>query len=182
MGLAALTAFLFSVVFGTWFIRKLVAWKAGEDTSKTDSEELKRMHSGKKNTPTMGGGIFIVAILVSALLWCQVLNLYVMLLMFTVIWFAALGFADDYIKLTKKNAHGLTERSKFLAQVAFGFIVGLVLYFYVYKQPGGTQVVIPFLKYYRPDVGIGYIPIVVSCMVVMTNAVNLTDGLDGLAI
>jgi len=182
LGLSALTAFLFSVIFGKWFIRKLVAWKAGEDTSKTDSEELKRMHSGKNNTPTMGGGIFIPAILVSTLLWCKVFNLYVMLLIFTVIWFAVLGFMDDYIKLTKKNAHGLTERSKFLAQLAFGFIVGLVLYFYVYKQPGGTQVVIPFLKHYRPDVGIGYILIVAFCIVVMTNAVNLTDGLDGLAI
>lgn len=182
MGLSALTAFFFSVVFGKWFIRKLVAWKAGEDTTKTDSEELKRMHSGKNNTPTMGGGIFIAALLVSALMWCQMFNVYVLLLLFAVVWFAALGFMDDYIKLTKKNAHGLSERAKFLAQLAFGFIVGLVLYFYLYKQPGGTQVVIPFLKHYRPDVGIGYVPMVMFCVVVMTNAVNLTDGLDGLAV
>ena len=182
LGLSALTAFLFSVIFGKWFIKKLIALKAGEDTSKTDSEELKRMHSGKKNTPTMGGGIFIAALLVSTLLWCNVFNVYVLLLIFTVIWFGALGFVDDYIKLTRKNAHGLTDLSKFLFQLAFGFILGLILYFYVSKQPGGTQVVIPFLKNYRPDVGFGYILVVAFCIVVMTNSVNLTDGLDGLAI
>ncbi|MEK6558833.1 MAG: phospho-N-acetylmuramoyl-pentapeptide-transferase, partial [Planctomycetota bacterium] len=85
--LAAFTAFLISIFFGQWFIKKLRALKIGEDTSKTDSEELKRMHFDKKSTPTMGGIVVIVAILVSTLFWCDIYNGYVLLLLFTLIWF-----------------------------------------------------------------------------------------------
>lgn len=180
--LAALTAFLISIFFGRWFIKKLRTLKAGEDTTKTDSEELKRMHFDKKNTPTMGGVILIVSILVSALFWCNVYNEYVLLLMFTLIWFGVLGFIDDYIKLTQKNVSGLTDVSKLLFQSALGLILGLILYFHFNKFTWGTQLVIPFVKDYRPDLGPFYIFVVAFCIVLMTNAVNLTDGLDGLAI
>ncbi|KAA0248518.1 MAG: phospho-N-acetylmuramoyl-pentapeptide-transferase [Candidatus Jettenia sp.] len=179
---AAFTAFFISIFFGHWFIKKLRSLKIGEDTTKTDSEELKRMHSSKKNTPTMGGTIVIVAILISTLLWCNVYNGYVLLLMFTLIWFGALGFIDDYIKLTQKDAPGLSDMSKFLFQSALGLVLGLILYFHFNKFTWGTQIVIPFIKEFKPDLGPFYILVVTFFIVAMSNAVNLTDGLDGLAI
>lgn len=180
--LAAFTAFFISIFFGHWFIKRLRALKVGEDTTKTDSEELKRMHVDKKNTPTMGGIIVIVSILVSTLLWCNIYNEYVLLLLFTLIWFGVLGFIDDYIKLTQKNAAGLTDVSKLSFQSALGLILGLVLYFHFNKFTWGTQLVIPFLKGFKLDLGPFYILVVAFFVVGMSNAVNLTDGLDGLAI
>lgn len=180
--LAAFTAFFISVFLGHWFIKKLRTLKVGEDTTKTDSEELKRMHSDKKNTPTMGGIVVIISVFVSALLWCNIYNGFVLLVMFTLIWLGALGFIDDYIKLTQKNAAGLTDVSKLLFQSALGLILGLILYFHFNKFAWGTQLVIPFIKDFKPDLGPVYILVVAFFIVVMSNAVNLTDGLDGLAI
>lgn len=180
--LAAFTAFFISIFFGNWFIKRLRALKVGEDTTKTDSEELKRMHFDKKNTPTMGGIIVIVSILISTLLWCNIYNEYILLLMFTLIWFGVLGFIDDYIKLTQKNAQGLTDVSKLLFQSALGLILGLILYFHFNKFTWGTQLVVPFIKGFKPDLGPFYILVVAFFIVGMSNAVNLTDGLDGLAI
>ncbi len=180
--LAAFTAFLISIFFGHWFIKRLQTLKVGEDTSKTDSEELKRLHYDKKNTPTMGGIIVIIAILVSTLFWCDIYNGYVLLLLFTLVWFGALGFIDDYIKLTQKNAAGLSDVSKLLFQSALGLILGLILYFHFNKFTWGTQLVIPFVKGFNPDLGPFYILVVAFFIVGMSNAVNLTDGLDGLAI
>ena len=180
--LAAFTAFLISIIFGYLFIKKLRTLKVGEDTTKTDSEELKRMHFDKKNTPTMGGIVLNISILVSTLFWCNIYNEYVLLMMFTLIWFGALGFIDDYIKLTQKNVAGLSDASKLLFQSALGLILGLVLYFHFSKFTWGTQLVIPFVKDFRPDLGPFYILVVAFFIVGMSNAVNLTDGLDGLAI
>lgn len=180
--LAAFTAFLISIIFGHWFIRKFRALKYGEDTTKTDSEELKKMHFAKKNTPTMGGIVVIVSILVATLFWCNIYNIYVLLLMFTLIWFGAIGFIDDYIKLTQKNSSGLTDISKLLFQSALGLILGLILYFYSSKFTWGTQLMIPLIKELRPELGPFYVIIVTFFIVGMSNAVNITDGLDGLAI
>lgn len=180
--LATFTAFLISIFFGHWFIKKLRALKVGEDTSKTDSEELKRMHFDKKNTPTMGGVIVIVSIFITTLLWCNIYNGYVLLLLFTLFWFGVIGFIDDYIKLTQKNSAGLTDVSKFLFQSALGLILGLILFFHFNKVAGGTQLAIPFIKNFKPDLGPFYVFVVALYIVGMSNAVNLTDGLDGLAI
>ena len=180
--LAAFTAFFISIFFGHWFIKRLRTLKVGEDTTKSDSEELKRMHFDKKNTPTMGGIIVIASILISTLLWCNIYNEYILLLMFTLIWFGVLGFIDDYIKLTQKNAPGLNDVSKLLFQSALGLILGLILYFHFNKFTWGTQLAIPFIKGFKPDLGPFYIMVVAFFIVGMSNAVNLTDGLDGLAI
>lgn len=180
--LAAFTAFFISIFFGRWFIKKLRALKVGEDTTKTDSEQLRQMHFDKKNTPTMGGVVVIISILVSTLLWCNIYNGYILLLLFTLIWFGALGFFDDYIKLTQKDSPGLSSKSKFLFQLAIGLVLGLILYFHFNKFTWGTQFVIPLAKNITPDVGPFYILIVTFFVVGMSNAVNLTDGLDGLAI
>ncbi|UJS22467.1 MAG: phospho-N-acetylmuramoyl-pentapeptide-transferase [Candidatus Brocadia sp.] len=163
-------------------MKRLRALKVGEDTSKTDSEELKRMHSDKKNTPTMGGIIVIAAIVVSTLLWCNLYNEYILLLLFTLIWFGVLGFIDDYIKLTQSKAAGLTDISKLLFQSALGLILGLILYFHMKKFTWGTHLVIPLMKDFQPDLGPFYVIVVAFFIVGMSNAVNLTDGLDGLAI
>jgi len=168
--------------FGHWFIKRLRALKVGEDTTKTDSEELRRMHSDKKNTPTMGGIIVIASILISTLLWCNMYNEYILLLMFTLIWFGVLGFIDDYIKLTQSKAAGLTDISKLLFQSALGLILGLILYFHMKKFTWGTHLIIPVVKGFQPDLGPFYIIVVAFFIVGMSNAVNLTDGLDGLAI
>lgn len=180
--IAAFTAFFISIFFGQWFIKKLQALKVGEDTTKTDSAELRRMHSDKKNTPTMGGIVISISIFVSALFWCDIYNGYVLLLLFTLIWLSVLGFIDDYIKLTQKDAAGLSDVSKLLFQSALGLILGLVLYFHFNKFSWGTQLVIPFVKDFRPDLGPFFILTVGFFIVGMSNAVNLTDGLDGLAI
>jgi len=180
--LAAFTAFCISIFFGHWFIKKLRALKVGEDTTKTDSEELKRMHSDKKNTPTMGGIIVIVSILVSTLLWCNIYNEYIFLILFTLIWLGVLGFIDDYIKLTQVKASGLTDSSKLLFQSALGLILGLILYFHMKKFTWGTHLIIPRMKDFHLDLGPFYIVVVAFFIVGMSNAVNLTDGLDGLAI
>ncbi|MDR4508813.1 MAG: phospho-N-acetylmuramoyl-pentapeptide-transferase [Candidatus Brocadiaceae bacterium] len=156
--------------------------KYSEDTTKTDSAELKRMHDGKKNTPTMGGIVVLVSIFISILLCCDVYNIYVLLLLFTMIWLGAVGFIDDYIKLTQKNISGLNEVSKLLFQSALGLILGLVLYFHFNKFTWGTQIVIPFVNDFKLDVGPFYVLIVAFFIVGMSNAVNITDGLDGLAI
>lgn len=180
--LAAFTAFFISIFFGRWFIKKLRALNVGEDTTKKDSEELKRMHCDKKNTPTMGGIIVIASVLISTLLWCNIYNEYILLSLFTLIWLGVLGFIDDYIKLTQKNVPGLTDVSKLLFQSALGLILGLIVYFHFSKFTWGTQLAIPFFKDFKPDVGPFYIVIVAFFVVGMSNAVNLTDGLDGLAI
>lgn len=180
--LAAFTAFLISIIFGHWFIRKFRALNYGEDTTKTDSEELKKLHFSKKNTPTMGGIVVLVSILVATLFWCNIYNIYVLLLMFTLIWFGVIGFIDDYIKLTQKNSPGLTDISKLLFQSALGLILGLILYFYSSKFTWGTQLMIPLMKDLRPELGPFYVIIVTFFIVGMSNAVNITDGLDGLAI
>ncbi len=180
--LAAITAFLISVFFGQWLIKKLRILKVGEDTTKTDSEELKRLHFDKKNTPTMGGIMVILSIFITTLLWCNIYNGYILLLMFTLIWFGVLGFIDDYIKLTQKNSAGLSDTSKLLFQSALGLILGLVLYFHFDKFSWGTQLVIPFVKNLKLNLGPSYVLVITFFIVGMSNAVNLTDGLDGLAI
>ncbi|MGQ3686165.1 MAG: phospho-N-acetylmuramoyl-pentapeptide-transferase [Candidatus Loosdrechtia sp.] len=182
MCFAALTAFFISVFFGQWFVKKLRVLRVVEDTAKTDSEELRQMHFNKKSTPTMGGIVVIVSVLVSVLLWCNMYNGHILLLIFTLIWFGVLGFLDDYIKLTQKGAQGLSSKSKFLFQSALGLILGLILYFHFNAFTWGTQLIIPLMKDFKPDLGPFYILAVAFFIVAMSNAVNLTDGLDGLAI
>ena len=181
-GLAAITAFAISVLVGSQVIKMLKKRKVSEDTSKTDSEALKDLHSEKKDVPTMGGIIILVAIIISTLLWCNIFNIYVLLVLFTAVWLGILGFFDDYIKLTQKHASGLTSASKLFFQCGLGLIIGLVLYFHFKDIEEGTRLVIPFFKEVRPDLGAFYVLMVMFFVVGMSNAVNIADGLDGLAI
>ena len=181
-GLAAITAFLISVLVGSQVIKILKRRNVSEDTSKTDSETLKDLHSEKKNVPTMGGIIILIAIIISTLLWCDIFNIYILLVLFTAVWLGILGFFDDYIKLTQKHASGLTSGSKLFFQCGLGLIIGLILYFHFKDIDEGTKLVIPFFKGVRPDLGAFYVLMVMFFVVGMSNAVNITDGLDGLSI
>lgn len=181
-GFAALTAFLISILIGGKIIKLLQKYKISEDTSKTDSETLKYLHKDKKNVPTMGGSIILIAVIVSSLLWCDLTNIFVLLILFTAIWLGVLGFIDDYIKLTQNHASGLNSSSKLIFQCCLGLILGLVLYFKFDVIEDGTKLFIPFYKEYSPDLGGFYVLMVMFLIVGMSNAVNLTDGLDGLAI
>lgn len=173
---------MISVLIGSKIIKILKKHNVSEDTTKKDSEVLKDLHKGKKDVPTMGGIIILVSIIIATLLWCDLTNIYVLMVLFTAVWLGILGFFDDYIKLTHKHKLGLTGKTKLFFQCVLGLILGLVLFFHFNSIDDGTKLVIPFFKNARPDMGIFYVLIVMFFLVGMSNAVNITDGLDGLAI
>ena len=179
--LAALTAFLASLLLGTKVIRKLGEYQVREDTSKTHSERLRDLHANKRNTPTMGGIIVLLALFLSAALWCNVKDYSIGLLFLTATGLGVLGFADDYLKLTVKDCFGMRDRTKLSLQLALGLILGIAIYQHFKSSGVGTGINLPFL---REDIELGYLYVVVVMFYVAwsSNAVNLTDGLDGLAI
>jgi phospho-N-acetylmuramoyl-pentapeptide-transferase len=136
-------------------------------------------HKAKQGTPTMGGCLILPAIFLPTFFWAEPNNIYVWIVMFVILSFGAIGFVDDYLKIARQSSRGLSVTSKFSLQILTAFIVALVLYLY----PGfDSRLNLPFLKTVTPDLGLGYIPLVMFIIVGTSNAVNLTDGLDGLAI
>lgn len=182
---AAITALLISFYFGPKIIRKLKSKQIGEQAKK----ELSSVgnHSLKAGTPTMGGLIVLLALLLPTLLWANITNMYIILIVITTAWLGAVGFLDDYLKVIKKLPKGLIGRYKIIGQIAIGLIVGSVIYFFPESfsktfDAVNTVTTVPFSKNFNFDFGILYIPMVVFVMTATSNAVNLTDGLDGLAI
>lgn len=177
--MAALTAFLISLILGPVIIRKLRALKVGEKITKQDSARLDELHRHKHDTPTMGGIIILIAILSSTLLWAELSNKQVLMVLFTTIWLGVTGFIDDYLKQTKKKAKGLSAASKLTSQIILGLILGTILFL---DPEHNVHLDLPFLK----DVSINldglYVLFVILVITGSSNAVNLTDGLDGLAI
>jgi phospho-N-acetylmuramoyl-pentapeptide-transferase len=172
---AVLTALLLSLFIGAWFIRKLKAMQVGQYIR----EDGPQSHFSKAGTPTMGGLMIIFTALVATLLWSDLYNAYVWLLILVTLGFGSIGFVDDYLKVVKKHNRGLSVRAKLLAQTA----IALVAAFWLYYSPGfDTTLTLPFFKHLQPDLGWGFIPFAVFIIVGAANAVNLTDGLDGLAI
>ncbi len=183
MGAAAVTALFIAFWAGPKIIRRLRQLHIGEAAK----VEAPKNHLSKAGTPTMGGLIVLVSILVPALLWTDLKNVYVLLILFVTVALGAVGFLDDYLKVVKKKPQGLIGRYKIVGQFAVALIVGGVIYFF--PQWIDTSLValkssttVPFLKHYEFDFGIFYIPVVVFIITAASNAVNLTDGLDGLAI
>ncbi|HXG50096.1 MAG TPA: phospho-N-acetylmuramoyl-pentapeptide-transferase [candidate division Zixibacteria bacterium] len=174
--MAALTALVVSFVLGPWLIRSLTEKQIGQQIR----DDGPASHSVKAGTPTMGGTLIILALTLSTFLLADVTNPYVLLALFATIGFGAVGFADDYLKLTRRNSRGLPPRAKLAGQFGVAFVVAAALYFFHPKF--STEMAIPFVKTFRPDLGIFYIPFAMLVMVGASNAVNLTDGLDGLAI
>ncbi|OGQ48834.1 MAG: phospho-N-acetylmuramoyl-pentapeptide-transferase [Deltaproteobacteria bacterium RIFCSPLOWO2_02_FULL_57_26] len=173
--LAALMALMISFLLGPILIRSLTAKQIGQPIR----EDGPSSHSAKAGTPTMGGSLIILALFLATVLLADITNLYVTLAMAVTVGFGAIGFADDALKLERKSSKGLTARTKMLLQLAVAFVAALVLY----RVPDFSSVLgVPFFKNIRPDLGLWYIPFCMLVIVGASNAVNLTDGLDGLAI
>ena len=173
--LSALTALLICLFFGGWAIKRLRAMQVGQYIR----DDGPPNHKAKEGTPTMGGCLILPAIFLPTVFWAEPNNIYVWIVMFVILSFGAIGFVDDYLKIARQSSRGLSITSKFSLQILSAFIVALVLYLY----PGfDTRLNLPFLKTVTPDLGLGYIPLVIFIIVGTSNAVNLTDGLDGLAI
>jgi phospho-N-acetylmuramoyl-pentapeptide-transferase len=174
---AFLTALVLGLLLGPWLIRKLEALKAGQ----VIRDDGPQSHLRKAGTPTMGGLLIILAVLAATLLWAQLNNAFVWLALFTTLGMGAVGFADDYLKLSRANSKGLTPRQKFFWQILIGLLVGTFLYLFP-TDVFTTRLAIPFVKRWMPELGILYIGFAMLVLVGCSNAVNLTDGLDGLAI
>jgi phospho-N-acetylmuramoyl-pentapeptide-transferase len=173
--LAALMALLISFLVGPSLIRSLAARQIGQSIR----EDGPARHLSKAGTPTMGGTLIILALFLSTLLWADLTNLYVGLALLVTLGFGIVGFVDDWLKLKHRNGHGLSARAKFLAQLALALGAAVALYLY---PKFSTVLAVPFFKTVNPDLGFLYIPFAMLVIVGASNAVNLTDGLDGLAI
>jgi len=175
---ASLTALAISLVMGPWLIRTLREFQIGQ----VIRHEGPATHRTKAGTPTMGGLLILAAALVPTLLWADLTNIYVWIAVGSTAAFGAIGFADDYLKITRRSHHGLLPRYKMGGQVAVALIVGLVLMVLANNNLYSTRLIFPFFKGLIPDLGWFYVPFAVLVLVGVSNAVNLTDGLDGLAI
>ncbi len=173
---ASLTALIISFILGPWLIRKLGEMQVGQHIR----EDGPQTHLKKAGTPTMGGVLILSAVIISTLLWADLTNSYVWIALGVTAGFGIIGFVDDYLMQVKKRSKGLSARGKFFWQVVVAAVAGVVL---VYGLDTETTLGIPFLKNVNPDLtGPGYILFGILVMVGASNAVNLTDGLDGLAI
>ncbi|MGA0733990.1 MAG: phospho-N-acetylmuramoyl-pentapeptide-transferase [Steroidobacteraceae bacterium] len=176
--MAALSALAISLVIGPWMIARLSRYQIGQ----VIREEGPQTHFKKAGTPTMGGLLILVAILASTLLWADLGNRFVWVVLGVTALFGLVGFWDDYLKLIKKNSKGLIARYKYFWQSVGGLAAALVLW-YTAKSPADTTLYLPFLKNFALPLGfVGFVVLTYLMIVGMSNAVNLTDGLDGLAI
>ncbi|KAA0257858.1 phospho-N-acetylmuramoyl-pentapeptide-transferase [Deferribacter autotrophicus] len=174
---AIITAFILSIIFGPKIIKEL---KNMQISQKAKGYEPER-HKEKEGTPTMGGILIILSSVISTLLWADLRNYYIWIVIYVFIFTAAIGLFDDYIKTVKKNPEGLTPRAKFLSQLVVA-ITATILIIYVDKSGYSTKLAFPFFKRLVIDLSYFYILFAVFIIVGTSNAVNLTDGLDGLAI
>ena len=190
---ASLTGMFLALVFGPWLIRRLRELQIGQYIREEGPQE----HKKKAGTPTMGGVLIVLSTAVPVLLWADLTNPFVLLSLFSLCGFAVIGFVDDYAKVAKKQNLGLTSKRKFLLQVLVSTVVGTALLELATHSAYSTQLVVPFLKKFHPDLVIhsllasphlwplAFAPFLIFIVIVITgssNAVNLTDGLDGLAI
>ena len=193
VALANLTALTIGLAFGPWFIGKLRTWSFGQHIR----DDGPQSHRKKAGTPTMGGLLIVASIVVPTLLWADLHNQYIWLALLGLVGFGAIGFFDDFAKVTKKQNLGLTTKQKFWAQVLVAMLIGFCLLLLHANQTYSTAINVPFFKQFHPDLllysltgnfwtyplafAIFYF-FIVFVMVGSSNAVNLTDGLDGLAI
>jgi phospho-N-acetylmuramoyl-pentapeptide-transferase len=191
---ASLTAMFMGLIIGPAIIRKLREFQIGQYIR----EEGPQAHQKKAGTPTMGGVLIVISFIIPTLLWADLTNKYVWLVMLSTLSFASIGFADDYLKMAHRRNLGLTGRTKIMLQVLTAVVVAVVLILFQAQGDYSTHLMVPFFKRFRPDLIFGgplfaipylwpiaflpFIAFVVLVLVGSTNAVNLTDGLDGLAI
>jgi phospho-N-acetylmuramoyl-pentapeptide-transferase len=170
-----LTALLISFIIGPWLIKKLRVFQIQQVVR----EDVPSRHMAKNGTPTMGGSLILAAILIPTFFWSDLTNPYVWILLLTTLAFGILGFFDDYKKLRDKKGIGIRARYKFPIQVAIGLVVSFILFNAIDHD---SRLIFPFFKKVMPDLGDWYILFGMLVIVGSANAVNLTDGLDGLAI
>ncbi len=172
---AGLTAFLICFLLGPWVIKQLSDRQIRQYIRKDGPEA----HGKKAGTPTMGGVLIIFSVVISTLFWTDLSNFYIWIILLITIGYSVIGFIDDYLMQVKKRSKGLSGRNKLLMQVTLAIGAGILLFSY---SGFTTSVTIPFFKKISPDIGWGYIFFATLVIVGTSNAVNLTDGLDGLAI
>src|SRR5438270_3927855 len=175
---ASLSALAISLALGPWMVRKLQEFQIGQ----VIRQEGPTSHKPKAGTPTMGGLLILTAALVPTLLWADLTNAYVWIAVLTTAGYGGIGFADDYLKIVRRSHHGLLPRYKMGFQILIGIAVGGALLILQREGVYNTRVVFPFFKRLIPDLGSGYLLFATFVLVAESNAVNLTDGLDGLAI
>ncbi len=176
--LAALTALAISFVIGPVMIRRLTAYKIGQSVR----DDGPQTHLIKAGTPTMGGALILVAILVSTLLWADLKNIYVWVVLLITAGFGAVGWVDDYRKVVHRNPKGLSARAKVFWQSLIA-LSGIAFITFSIDLPAQTELIVPFFKTVAIPLGaIGFMALAYCVIVGTSNAVNLTDGLDGLAI
>ncbi len=172
---AAVTALLISFMFGPRLIKTLKKLKAGQEIR----DDGPRTHLVKSGTPTMGGVLILIAVIVSVLLWQDLGNYHTWVSLLSIVGFGVIGFVDDYLKVFRRSSVGLQARFKFSAQIVVSLVIVMIIYF---KDTGyATLLYVPFFKNPVLDLSVLYIPFAVILLVGFSNAVNLTDGLDGLA-
>jgi len=190
---AGITALVIALVLGPWLIRRLQQFQIGQYIR----EEGPKSHQKKAGTPTMGGLLINIAVLVPTLLWADLSNPFIWIAIFSIVAFGFIGFLDDYAKVRKQRNLGLTSRQKLAAQALVGAIIALILLWLNAKGSYSTRLIVPFFKHYRPNLAfngllvhhglylLAFLPFILFVMLIVvgsSNAVNLTDGLDGLAI
>jgi len=175
---ASLSALGISLALGPWMVRKLREFQIGQ----VIRQEGPQTHRPKAGTPTMGGLLILTASLVPTLLWADLTNVYVWIAVLTTAGYGAIGFADDYLKIVRRSHHGLLPRYKMGNQIVIGAAVGIALLVLAHYGLYSTRLIFPFFKRLIPDLGWTYLLFATFVLVSSSNTVNLTDGLDGLAI
>ncbi|HEY7492103.1 MAG TPA: phospho-N-acetylmuramoyl-pentapeptide-transferase [Candidatus Tectomicrobia bacterium] len=175
---AALTALLISLLLGPYVIRLLQRRQVGQ----TIRQDGPKSHFSKAGTPTMGGLLILGTTLAATLLWANLSVIHVWLALLSTLAFGAIGFWDDYLKMTRRNSVGLRAKYKFAAEILAAAMVAWLLVALADADDHATRLSVPFFKQVAPDLGMLYIPFAIFVIVGTSNAVNLTDGLDGLAI
>jgi len=175
---ASLTAFVLSLAFGPLVIK----WLRVLQIKQVVRDDGPATHAVKAGTPTMGGLLLLGAALLPTLLWADLTNQYVWIAVVSTASFGAIGFVDDYLKVTRETSRGLSVRGKLLAQGVVALAVGLALIELARNNLYNTDIIFPFFKEFTPDIGWLYVPFAMLILLMASNAVNLTDGLDGLAI
>ena len=177
---ASITALAISLMLGPWMIRRLRDFQIGQVIRQEGPES----HRAKAGTPTMGGLLILASALIPTLLWADLKSLYIWIAVLATVGFGAVGLLDDYLKIVRRSHHGLIPRYKLGGQFVVAIAVGVALLVLAEQNPPlyNTRLIFPFFKNLIPDLGFMYLPFAAFVLVAWSNAVNLTDGLDGLAI
>ncbi|HXV62955.1 MAG TPA: phospho-N-acetylmuramoyl-pentapeptide-transferase [Vicinamibacteria bacterium] len=175
---ATLTALAISFVMGPWLIRRLRRFQIGQHVRQEGPET----HRSKAGTPTMGGLLILAAMIAPTLLWANLTNVFVWMALGTTVAFGLIGFFDDYLKIVRRHSTGLSPRAKLVLQTGSALVVALLLHDMSGHGDYSTELLFPFFKQLRPNLEWYFVPFAIVVIVGASNAVNLTDGLDGLAI